>query len=335
MYPTVAYVQQQFLGLLDDPAGTVFNPTLPAGQTTPWQIAFNEAYDVLYSSFLNNQCPRIVQIVQGIALPPMTTSITPAQMGITSLGSFEYLAERLYGSQDKFLDLGQLDRLSQRAMTDRLLEFVWRNNTFYFVGATTVRELQLEYDSSGQAPTDPAAQIMVDGCATFLSNYAAGVAGQRKGYDEIAGRCFNLAVGPKFNMGTAGGELFRLIQPLVRERQHVQAAHKPYTTDRRAASPRRGIPYVAVQAGTTGGGSQNSPVPFSSQNGTIVGAIDGINAVFWLSVGVQSFTLFVNGVLQTQGVDYVALNNQATFNSGSIPQPGSILTANGYPIYQT
>ena len=79
-YPTVQYVLNQFLSILDDPAGTVFNPTVPSGQITPFQAAFNEAYDVLYSAFLNNQCPRIVQIVTGIVVPPMTMALTPADM---------------------------------------------------------------------------------------------------------------------------------------------------------------------------------------------------------------------------------------------------------------
>lgn len=333
-YPTVGDVLNQVLGILDDPLGTIYNPTgLPTGVPTPFQTGFNEAYDVLYSSFLNNQCPRIVQIVDGIALPPSTTSITPADMGIDSLGSFEWFGERLYGSTDKFIDILQLDRLNQRAMTDRLIEFVWRNNTFYFVGATTVRELQLEYDSSGVAPTDLDTQIKVDGAKTFLSNYTVAVIGGRKGADETATRCWNLAVGPKFNMGTAGGELFRLIQPLVRERQHVKVAPMPYTVRRRMGVG-RGPVYVSTQAGTTGGGSQNSPVQFSSQNGTIVGVIDGVNSQYFLTVGIVSFSLFRNGLLQTYGTDYTAINNQINFLPGAIPQVGDILTANGYPQYQ-
>lgn len=339
MYPTVQYVLNQFLGLLDDPIGTIFNPTgLPAGIPTPWQSAFNEAYDVLYSQFLVQQVPQIVMVLQGIVVAPGQTSITPAQMGIADFGSFDWLAERQFGSQDKFIDLTQLDRLTQRAQTDRLLEFVWRDNTFWFVGATTTRELQIQYQSSGEAPSNVNTQIMVDGCSTFLSNYAAGVAGPRKGKDEIGRRCMSVAVGPKFDQGTAGGELFRLISPLVRERQHVQAAHKPFTTQRRMWAGGRAIPYVAAQQGTTGGGSQNVPVSYTSgnadPNGTIIGTINGINAVFFLPVGVFSLTLYKNGTLMTAGVDYNAVNNQITFVSGAIPQPGDILTALAYPVYQ-
>ncbi len=334
MYPTRGQVRQQYLALCDDPAGTVFDPpNIPAGQTTPFQAAFNEAYDVLYSAFLNQQVPRIVLIQDGIVIPPMTTAVTPSEMGIDNFGDFEWLGERQAGSSDKFLDIIQLDRLNQRAATDRLLEFVWRNNTFYFIGATTVRELRLEYDTSGKAPTDNDTAIKVDGCATFLSNYAAGVSGGRKGYEDVAARCMALAVGPKFNMGTVGGELYRLVLPLVRERQHVVVAHKPFTTQRRLGVNRAAV-WVQAQAGTTGGGSQNVPIQFSSADGTIVGAIDGVNLVYFLTLGMLSFSLSKNGILQTLGTDWTVLNNRIEFVPAAVPQVGDILTAEGYPAFQ-
>ena len=37
--------------------------------------------------------------------------------------------------------------------------------------------------------------------------------------------------------------------------------------------------------GTTGGGATNVPVQFSTSNGTITGVIDGVNCVFWLTIG--------------------------------------------------
>lgn len=340
MYPTVQYVLNQFLGILDDPLGIIFNPTgLPAGIPTPWQVGYQEAYDVLYNQFLLQQVPRIVQVLEGIVVPPQTTSMTPADMGITDFGSFEWLAERQYGSQEKFRDLGQLDRLDQREPVDQLRQFVWRNNTFYFIGATTTRELQIEYDSSGVAPLALDTTIGVDSCSNFLSNYAAGVAGLRKGKDEIAARAMMRAVGPKFDYGVAGGELYRLIAPLVRERQHVQAAHKPYTTTRRLARGGRALPYVAAQAGTTGGGAQNVPVQYSSANAdpsnTIIGTIDGVNLIFYIPVGLISPpNVYRNGVLMTLGVDVATNNNEIIFLPPQIPQPGDIITATAYPAYQ-
>jgi len=119
---------------------------------------------------------------------------------------------------------------------------------------------------------------------------------------------------------------------LIRQRQHVQIAHRPYSVERRRGV-RRAAPYVAAQFGTTGGGAQNVPVQFSSGDGTIVGTIDGTNATFWLTLGVIAFSLYRNGVLQTLNVDYTALNNQFTFVPASVPQTGDLLTAEGYPIH--
>jgi len=69
-------------------------------------------------------------------------------------------------------------------------------------------------------------------------------------------------------------------------------------------------------------------------SGTIVGSIDGVNTVFYIIVGVLSFTLYKNGVYQTLGVDYTAVNNQITFLAASIPQSGDVITAEAYPQYQ-
>ena len=337
-FPTRLQVKQLFLQVADDPLGQAFtdvaNPT--TGAVSVFQAGFSQAFDLLFSNSLNQQVPRVELVVDGIIVPPSPVpfSLTPAAMGLPNFADFEWVSERQAGSNDKFLDMWDEDRLTQRAPTDRLLEYVYQNNAFQFVGCTTVRELQIKYVESGVAPTDDNAVISFDNSLNFLANYSFGVVGGNKGYDEIANRCRSFAVGPKFDLGSIGGELFRLMQPLVRSRQNVQVAHKPYTTQRRIMGRWRGTPYVAAMFGTTGGGSQNVPIQFSSANGTIVGNIDGINTVFWLTLGVQGFSLFRNGILQTLNSDYTAINNQITFNVGSVPQPGDILTSEAYPIYQ-
>ena len=327
MYPTREDVRNQFLLMLNDPGGVLFDI---AGQSNCFQPAFNEAYAALYNAFLLNQCPRIEFLVHPI-LPPLTYSITPAQLGIADFGDFIYLAERTYGSNDKFSDLNFVDRLTQRQPTDRLIEANWRNNTFYFTGATTVRELELKFDTSGTAPTDDDVEIAVDASLDFLANYAAGKAAPWKGYDELGKKYMEYAVGTRYDSGAQpGGALFRLIQPLVRSRQHVQMAVKPYSTTRRIVN-RRGLPYVAAQVGTTGGGSTNTPIQFSSANGTITGTIDGINTVFWLTIGgVKAMIVYRNGLAETTNVNYTSINNQITFLPGSIPQVSDVLTAEAY-----
>lgn len=342
-YPTRLQVKQLYWQLLDDPAASVFTdtPNGTTGAVSVFQSGFSQAYDLLFNNALNQQVPAVEQVVSGIVIPPSPVpfSVTPAAMGLTSFADWEWISERQFGSTDKFLDLVDEDRLSQRAPTDRLIETVWQDQAFQFVGCTTVREIQIKYVSSGSAPTNDDAVVRFDNSLNFLANYAAGVTGGQKGYDAIADRCRSFSVGPKFDLGSVGGELFRLLQPLVRSRQNVQAAHKPYTTQRRSGTWRRGVPYVAVQQGTTGGGSQNVPMEFTTANGTITPVPDGTNAVFFIVLGVnQNITVFRNGVLQSYGIapaDYINIGNAITFNAGSIPLVGDILTSSAYPIYQS
>ena len=321
MRPTRGYVKQQALAILDDPSGSRFgDPVFAAG--------FNEAYDALFNALLNAQCPRLTNIIEFTA-PINTTSLTPDQIGISDFADYEYMSERSFGTTEKWIDLNPVDRLTQRQPIDRFMEFCYRNDAFYFIGNTTVRDMQLCYETSGEAPTDDATVINLDGCATFLSNYTVGAIGGRKGYEDTAQRCMMLAVGPAYQNGVIGGELFRIVQPRVRSRQHVQMAPKPYSATRRMMV-RRAVPYVAAQQGATGGGSQNVPIQFSSNDGTIVGTIDGTNAVFWLVVGVVQATVYLNGIAMTTPNDYLRLNNQITFIGEQIPKPGDVITAQGW-----
>jgi hypothetical protein len=319
---------------------TLSNPATASGSTIPvlfvgqsvFQEAFSEAYDALFNALLNAQCPRIRNLIQGILVPPGTLSLTPAQMGITDFADYEFLSERYWGSGDLYVDLNSEDRLTQRSQTDRLLEFVYENDTFYFVGATSTIDLQIKYESSGEAPIGDATQILIDASLSFLANYAVGVAGQRKGYDEIGDRCFSLAVGPRYHEGIIGGELFRIIQPRVRSMQHAQVAPKPYSASRRLMG-RRPVPYVAAQQGTTGGGSQNMPVEFSTAAipPTINGSVNGGNKIFSVAIGINVLAIYLNGSLLTPNVDYTILNNQWTM--ANAPANGSVLTAQGWVNY--
>lgn len=334
-FPTRLQVKQLFWQIADDPAAAVFTDIANATTGTPsvFQAGFSQAYDLLFNNALNQQIPLVEQVVSGIVVPPSPVpfSMTPADWGLPDFADVEWVSERTLGSSEKFIDLYDEDRLTQRAPTDRLLEFVYQNGAFQFVGCTTTRELQVKYvNSSGGAPTSDTTAVAFDGSLNFLANYSFGVMGANKGYEDTARRALSFAVGPKFDLGSIGGELFRLMQPLVRSRQNVQVAHRPYTTQSRLWA-RRGVPYVAAQAGTTGGGSQNTPVEYSSVGGGIIGTIDGVNSVFFINSGsVITFQLYRNGALMSLNIDYTAINTQFQMVSGQIPQPGDVLTANAW-----
>lgn len=63
---------------------------------------------------------------------------------------------------------------------------------------------------------------------------------------------------------------------------------------------------------------------------TIFGGIDGINATFTWGVWFPVIQLFKNGVLQQSTVDYGSGPTALTFFPGSIPQPGDVLTIQGF-----
>lgn len=302
--------------MLDDDAARVFTEAIFAQ-------AFGEAYDALFTAFLVGQVPRIKNIAV-VTVTSGTTSLTPATAGIADFADYVQLRERLTGSGNAFRALEPVEQLTQRVATDRLLEFVWRLDTFYFVGATTSRDLEITYESSGTAPTADGTSIGVDASLTFLSNYAAGVAGQRKGYDEIAQRCWSLAVGPKYDQGTMGGELFRLVQAKVRSEQKTQIAPRPYTTQRR----QRMAPFIMAQQPS--GVGRGAPTQFSTATGTITGSANGSNPLFILAFPVATVNVYKNGILMTIGTDCTFGANLVTFLGGSIPGMGDVITVEGW-----
>ena len=248
MIPTRAQIKTRMQNILDDPAGSIYTEAVFAE-------AFSEAYDALFNALLNNQCPRITQIVT-YTIPAGVTTVTPATMGIADFAGYMWLRERASASNNSFIEMISVDVLSQRSQQSRMVEFVFRGDAFYFIGATGAVDIQMEYESSGTAPTSDSALINIDGCLPFLSNYAAGVAGPRKGDDEIASRCMAMAVGPKYNLGTIGGELFRIIQPRVRQMQSTPIANRPYSARRRRrGSYLRATPFAGGGWSSGGGGT--------------------------------------------------------------------------------
>lgn len=296
--------------------------TVSTGNSS-FDTGFQMAYDAIFQALLIGQCPRIKNIVI-YTLAPQVLSLTPAVAGITDFGDYIQIRERLTGSSEFFRRLESREELTQRSMTDRLLEFVWREDTFFFVGSTTQRDLEITYFSSATAPTIDSTSIGLDGCLSFLANYAAGIAGPRKGADETGQRCMSFAVGPKYDQGTIGGELFRIIQDRVRSEQKTQIAPRPFTSFRRGL-PLWRAPYIAAQQPQ---GSGTAPAQFTTSDGTITGTIDGVNTQFILAFPVSTANAYRNGVLQTRGLDFFASANLLTFTTA--PIPGDVITVEGW-----
>lgn len=321
-YPTRGQVKERFQNILDDFPQTATSPY----NENVFKPAFGEAYDAVFNALLNSQGAKIELMIE-VEIPAFTTEVTPEDLGIADMGEPIFLRERIFGSTEKFKPLTAVDVLAQRPASTYLGQYNWRNNTFYLIGATNIIQLQIKYEASSTAPTDDNAIIYIDSSLSFLSNYCVGVAGGRKGDDATAARCWRTAVGPKYDQGIIGGQLYMLCQPSVRNRQNVQICHRPYTTWGHRYSRWNTVPYVAAQQGTTGGGANNVPIQFTSANGSVIGSIDGSNPTFWVNAGnVVTMIVAVNGVVQTVGTDYTYISNQFTFSGFRIPQPGDLIT---------
>lgn len=218
MIPTVEQIKIQALEYLDDPDGRRYDDqALTAG--------FTEAYETLTALFLLYQITKLEKIVKYI-LPATTVSFTPADALIDNFGELIRLEERLNGSTGFFTEILQVDRLTQREAADILAEFVWRDDAFYLLGATTDREIQITYYDSGVAPLD--GTVGVDGSFLMLSKLTAASVAPRKGEDERGATLKVAAVGKNFDDGVVGGDAWRLMQSIVRSRQQVKHAPRAF-----------------------------------------------------------------------------------------------------------
>lgn len=319
MISSFAQVKERVLNLLDDPTQATFLDSiiLPA---------VGEAIDALQGGFVFFEIPKS-KVVITYTLPAFTTSVTPATMGILDMGEIIELRERASGSTDRYIHVQECDDLPQRPQLQALQNWEWRGDALWFVGATEARQLWLSYFSTTEQPTVlDSTSTGVDGALSFLSLYAAGVAGPRKGYDELAAAYMTRAVGSRYDQGIIGGALFYLCQPMVRSRQRVQVAPRSYSAIRRRFGPRRQV-YIAANAPAGGG---TAPAQFSSALGTVTGTIDGTNATFFLSFPVTTANVYRNGILMTNNVDCTFGANQIVFVAGQIPQPLDIITVEGW-----
>ena len=319
MISTAAQVRTRVLALLDDPNQATFTDSIILQ-------GFGEAVDALQGAFVFYEIPRS-KVVTTYNVSPYTTMFSPADAGITDMGEVIELREKMLGSSDPYTHIWEWDDLPQRPQTTTLGDWEWRGDNFWFVGATQPRTVWISYFSTIEQPTAMnTTPTQADGDLTFLSKYTAGIIGPRKGYDEMAAGYMRSAVGPRYDEGVIGGELFRFCQPMVRSRQRVQVAPRPYSVIARRSAWRRNFYVAANQPAGVG----TAPAQFSSANGTITGTLDGTNATFYLSYPVASAQIFRNGVLMTQPGDVIFGTNQLVFQAGQIPESTDIITAEGW-----
>lgn len=278
------------------------------------QEALAEGYDILFAAFLEHQLPRIQNSTLYV-LPANTTSLTPATASITDFGELIALEERLNGSTEKYTQLWEYGvNLPQIDAADQLRYFIWRLDTFYFLGATTARQLRLTYYASGTAPTT--GTLGVDGSLVYFGNITAAIAGRRKGHDEWKD-LWKRAVGENYEKGYLGGDLWRLIQPMDRSTQRVRIQPRAFSLSR-GVYRRPPAVHVAAQGGSM------APTRISIALGNMTGTVDGVNATFTSTLGpvLRHVQLFLNGIGLNFNVGFTFSGSSITFLTGYIPQAG-------------
>lgn len=130
-------------------------------------------------------------------------------------------------SAEKFRSVTEVEDLTDRAPVDRLAEFDFDNDTFYFVGATTARQLRITYLMSGTPPVT--GSVGVEGSLNFLAARMAGLAGPPKG-NRSADVMNVQALGP--NRDGSGGFLWDLINPMVKQGQSIPSVRQRFRARR-------------------------------------------------------------------------------------------------------
>ena len=89
----------------------------------------------------------------------------------------------------------------------------------------------------------------------------------------------------------------------------------------------------AGSTGATGPASIGAPTQYSTYATTITGTLDGENAVFTLATSpTVALVVYVDGARQLVGLNFTwtAGTPTITFVAGSIPQPGAVISAEGW-----
>jgi hypothetical protein len=120
-------------------------------------------------------------------------------------------------SNDYYTKINQLSELPTWVAQTQLLVYVWQNNTFYFIGATTTRELRLAYFASGTAPASGA--VGIDDSLDFLAYRTAAIGSKILGNTR----------GPDLD-AQATAYLNLHVTPLIRSMQNEPAQPRAYRT---------------------------------------------------------------------------------------------------------
>jgi len=243
MNPTVEQVLDQAAFHLGDANGRTFTHD----KLTP---GFKSAFQEIIDHLLIYQIPTI-EYVTLYTLAANTASLSPGVLTgspsvalISNFGELIKLEEKPSGSNEDYTEVVACGELPQTDPQDKLYQYKWRGDTFYFVAANRALDLRITYYGSGDAPTT--GSVGIDNSLNFLAKRTAAIYGKTAGMIEVASDLDKEARGPALD--GSGGDLHRLLQPMVRARNKIRIQMPAYRAGGGAAvSSRGGVPYLASE----------------------------------------------------------------------------------------
>jgi len=185
---TAANVMDKSASLMNDSLRTVYTYT---AQMPYLNMALNE----LQEHFQLNNIPVTSQTSATITIPVLTTAVNPVDGGGTvtppnypsDLVEIQQIGERLSGSSDAFIPLTRRDNVPQTGdlQSHALRVWAWEDQRIKFAGATSIREIRLDYIKNLFAEvTSETAVLGVINSASFLHFRTAALCSQFIGENQ-------------------------------------------------------------------------------------------------------------------------------------------------------
>ncbi len=187
---------------------------------------FLQPYVMLaYRKIIDEIAAHHLDFDEALATVTYTTATTPptdlsTQTGYpTDMWQPLLLRERK-DSTEQWVDMAQVRRLAARDPDTRLIEWEWRGNVIYVLGATENRQVEIRYEQIPAELLNPTDALKITGGEPILSHLAAAYAARVRGQRELAG-----------DFETEGTQrLETLISRMVAQQQYAERRPRPFRT---------------------------------------------------------------------------------------------------------
>ena len=160
-----------------------------------------------------------------------TTAFTPN--GAVAVGTYSS-GGTMSWSNESFQPMDPMQRIEKVLTSEQgaLLQWAWRDDKFQFPPADSVRQIRVQYVSSGTSVTAATDSIVPDELRDFLALRTAGLCAQAHGATERA-RDLNVeALGPTLQADASGGALRACLVTGIRSLQRGTYRRPPYRPPR-------------------------------------------------------------------------------------------------------